>query len=99
VSVIITLEMHPWQYLPARGGKSEFVLLPRLKLWGRLVAEFSRLLQASEVLRQEWILEATIGQTNRVQKRIGGDGAISGIRNRGIVDITINSDLSRPKTH
>ena len=50
-----------------------------LLLRGRFAAELTRLLEASEVLCKEWILEASAGELDRIQKRIRGDSAIAGV--------------------
>src|SRR5215831_17741432 len=48
-----------------------------------LLAELSRLLQASEVCRQNRILEAAVGVTHCIQERIRGDGSVTRVGNGG----------------
>src|SRR5260370_19432406 len=57
---------------PARGGKGEILLLPTSVLWG-LGAELSRLLQASEGLRQARNLEGATRRPTPSQESVRGD--------------------------
>jgi len=89
--VLICEKAHPSPVEPARGGKSEIVLLPLPVLSRLLVAELSRLLQASKVLRETLLAdrrllivdEAAVGKANRIQERIRSDTTVAGVLKGG----------------
>jgi hypothetical protein len=66
--------------MPARGGKGNHIVVsPGLFSWSGFAAEFSRLLQAVEVIGDISALESAAGQANCIQKRVRSDGAVARI--------------------
>src|SRR5258708_39067394 len=63
------------------GVKSAGLLLSPLLLRSRLVAEFSRVLQAIEGIQHECILRVPVGKPNHIQERIFGYAAVAWVGN------------------